>query len=113
MVATFAQRLADSGRRRFVRVPLGVTVEYSAKSDDHLYSMEGVARDISLGGMFIESEIPCSFGEELLVSLRLPDDPFRLVLPATVRWTAAAGMGVQFGLLGAKSTHRVAEYVRR
>ena len=104
-MAVFARRLAE-GRRRFVRVQLGVAVEFSAQSDDFLFSMDGTAKDISLGGMFIETDIPCLFGERIVVFATLPGRRRRMGLSATVRWTSSAGMGVQFGLLGALDTHR-------
>jgi type IV pilus assembly protein PilZ len=51
-----------------------------------------------------------SFGEELEIELDLPDlGPTRL--PAIVRWLRPEGFGVQFGLLGAKHTHALANLV--
>jgi hypothetical protein len=110
-MAVFARRLAD-GRRRFARVRLGVSVEFSAQADDFLFSMDGVGKDISLGGMFIETDIPCLFGEAIVVHLTLPRSRRKMGLRATVRWTSALGMGVQFGLLGAVHTHEIAEFTR-
>jgi hypothetical protein len=110
-MAVFARRLAD-GRRRFARVRLGVGVEFSAQADDFLFSMDGVGKDISLGGMFIETDIPCLFGEAVVVHVTLPRRRRRLGLRATVRWTSSAGLGVQFGLLGAIDTHEIAEFTR-
>jgi hypothetical protein len=112
MVA-FARKLRSGGRRRFVRVPLGATVEFSAESDEFLFSMEGMGRDISLGGMFIETEILCGFGERIVVHVTLPAHSHPMALNATVRWTCFAGMGVQFGLLGARHTHEIAEFTNR
>jgi hypothetical protein len=110
-MAVFARRLAE-GRRRFVRVNVGVAVEFSAQADDLLFSMDGIARDISLGGMFVETDIPCLFGERIIVYATLPGRRRRMALSATVRWTSSAGMGVQFGLLGALDTHEIAEFTR-
>jgi hypothetical protein len=112
-MAMFARRLGTEGRRRFARVPLGVPVEFTAKADDFLFSIEGTGTDISLGGMFIETDIPCTFGESIIVYVALERRRRPLVLPAVVRWTRASGMGVQFGLLGARDTREIAEYVFR
>lgn len=109
----FARKLRPGGRRRFVRVPLGARVEYAAERDEFLFSMEGTGRDISLGGMFIETEIPCDFGERIVVYVALQTYGRPMVIQATVRWTCAAGMGVQFGLLGARDTHAIAEFAKR
>jgi type IV pilus assembly protein PilZ len=35
-----------------------------------------------------------------------------MALPAVVRWTSKDGMGVQFGLLGARETHEITEFVK-
>jgi hypothetical protein len=34
-------------------------------------------------------------------------------LPAVVRWNKPGGFGVQFGLLGAKETHSLAQLLKR
>ncbi len=60
--------------------------------------------DLSFGGAFVELAAPLAFGDELTLSLVLPDVG-RVELPATVRWTKPSGVGVQFGLLGARVTH--------
>jgi type IV pilus assembly protein PilZ len=41
----------------------------------------------------------------------VPGEPAAFALPGIVRWTNAHGMGVQFGLLGAKETHTITELV--
>ncbi len=112
-MAAFARRLSSPGRRLYMRAPLGAAVEFSAEVDEFLFSMEGVAKDISLGGMFIETDIPCLFGERVVACLNLPRSRHRLTLPATVRWTCAAGMGIQFGVLGARETHEITEFTGR
>jgi PilZ domain len=96
--------------RRFPRVPLGQPIEYSTKGEDLPVRMEGTARDISLGGMFVETDMPCAVGEHLVVYLRLPKAKREMNLPAVVRWSGKEGMGVQFGLLGA---HEITEFVGR
>ncbi len=74
--------------------------------------MGGVGRDISVGGMFIETETPAPFNTEIVVVTELPGDRAPLSLPAVVRWTKPGGMGVQFGLLGARETHVITELTR-
>ncbi len=69
--------------------------------------MTGVALDIGLGGMFIEAVESLAYGASLEVIL--PGSSIRL--PATVRWSSGNGMGVQFGLLGARETHAVTTLV--
>lgn len=73
---------------------------------------EALARDISIGGMFIESAEGVAFGAELSITLRLPGAKQDMALPGVVRWTKPGGFGVQFGLLGARETHAISELMR-
>jgi len=73
----------------------------------------GLARDISIGGVFIESTEVLSFGTEITIALRLPGAKADLRLAGIVRWTKPEGFGVQFGLLGARETHALSELFKR
>jgi uncharacterized protein (TIGR02266 family) len=97
--------------RRFTRTPIDVPVTFTHKSSSEVIS--GYAKDVSVGGMFVETERPVHFGGEVAVRLRLPHSKDELTLPAVVRWVRDDGMGLQFGLLGAKETHEITEVVRR
>jgi type IV pilus assembly protein PilZ len=72
-------------------------------------AINGHAKDISIGGMFIESDAQVSFGLEVTISLRLPNTKANSRLPGVVRWIKPGGFGVQFGLLGARETHAISE----
>ena len=74
---------------------------------------DGIGKDISLGGMFIETRAPAPFGTEVEVVTSLPGEAVALTLPAVVRWTKPSGMGVQFGLIGARETHMITELARK
>ena len=41
--------------------------------------------------------------------VHVPGEPAAFALPAVVRWVRNGGMGVQFGLLGARETHTITE----
>lgn len=69
--------------------------------------IDGIARDVSMGGMFIESTESVPFGTELSIAANLVG--IDLKLPGTVRWAKPGGFGVQFGLLGARETHTIAK----
>lgn len=77
-----------------------------------LPAFEAVARDISIGGVFIETEQLPPFGTAIKVNLALPGIP-EAQLPGTVRWTNPGGIGVQFGLFGARETHAITTLMRR
>jgi Tfp pilus assembly protein PilZ len=78
---------------------------------EHGAGCEGVALDISLGGMFIESPDAPAFGTNLTIVVTLPNRATALRLPGIVRWNKPGGFGVQFGLLGALETHAVGTFV--
>jgi hypothetical protein len=96
--------------RRHQRATLDVSVEFVGKGSDT--RLRGRAKDISVGGMFIETTEPLPFSSEITVHVTLPSQktPFRL--PGVVRWTRDGGMGVQFGLVGARETHAITELTR-
>jgi len=99
--------------RRTPRAPIDAWVEFTTKGSTE--PRRGRARDISLGGMFIETETPPAFGAEVTVRVELTNANGKLeafALPGTVRWTRTKGMGVQFKLLGARETHAITEVVR-
>lgn len=97
-------------KRRHSRTPLVVPVAVIEKGREE--RVPGRSRDLSLGGMFIEIDAPSPFGAEIVVLVKLPRDDRVMTLPAVVRWTTTSGMGVQFGLLGARDTHAITEATR-
>jgi hypothetical protein len=96
--------------RRYQRAPVDVAVEFAAKGAER--KIAGRATDVSLGGMFIRTDAPLPFSSEIVVHLTLPRQRGPFALPAVVRWVGATGMGVQFGLLGARETHAITELMR-
>lgn len=66
---------------------------------------EARCRDVSLGGMFIETATPVPYGTPVRIYARLPDMPGEALIEAIVRWAKPDGMGVQFGRMGARETH--------
>jgi Tfp pilus assembly protein PilZ len=97
-------------QRRTTRVPIEVPVEFTTR--DSWDTMPGIAKDISLGGMFIETAHTVPVGIEIVVRMAFPGRSERFAVPTTVRWKNADGMGVQFGLLGARETHAITEIER-
>ena len=73
----------------------------------------GMAKDISIGGVFVESTEVLPFGAEISIVARLPGAKADVRLPGIVRWTKPSGFGVQFGSLGARETHAISEWLKR
>ena len=70
------------------------------------------ARDVSVGGMFVEAQVAPAFGTKLTIIGDFPGGP-GMKIPAIVRWLTTDGFGVQFGLLGAHETHVLANIVSK
>ena len=96
--------------RRHQRATIDVSVEFVGKGSDT--RLRGRAKDISVGGMFIETTEPLAFSSEITVHVTLPSQKTPFMLPGVVRWTRDGGMGVQFGLVGARETHAITELTR-
>lgn len=73
----------------------------------------GLIRDIGVGGLFVECALDLPFGASVTLEVTLPTDPTAVQLPGVVRWTKAAGFGVQFGLLGARETMAITRLLRK
>ena len=96
-------------QRKHHRVPVSFKVTCIL---DEANKFEGVARDLSVGGLFIESDRTLAFGTSLtLVLTGLATRELRL--PSVVRWAEPGGFGVQFGLLGAYATHVIVDLVKK
>ncbi len=100
-------------KRRHARANIDLPVLFAVKgAASH---GEGIGKDLSIGGMFIETPTSAAFGAEVVVRVRLhtptgADQDFDL--PGVVRWVRNGGMGVQFGLLGALETHAITELTK-
>jgi PilZ domain len=97
-------------KRSHPRVSIAFTVRCELKDGA---AFDAVAKDISLGGMFVEcSHAPPPFGTQITIIGELPGTGASARLPGIVRWTKPGGLGVQFGLLGARETHAITKLLR-
>lgn len=96
-------------KRVHPRVPITAAVACERPGGE---TIRGTTKDISVGGMYIESTETVTFGMELIIVLRLPNGKADSRLPAVVRWIKPGGFGVQFGLLGARETHAISELMK-
>lgn len=97
-------------QRRHNRAQIDVPLTFVQKGSEA--PLHGVAKDISIGGMFIQTDTPAAFGSEVTVKVKLPTAKAELTLRGVVRWVRDGGMGVQFGLMGALETHAITELAR-
>ncbi|MCA9646979.1 MAG: PilZ domain-containing protein [Myxococcales bacterium] len=104
------ERTVDD-KRKHPRSPCNLYVSCTLASSDT--PVEGTAKDIGPGGMFIECAAMPKFGEAVEISLTLPGVGTESRLPAVVRWATGSGFGVQFGFLGARDTHAITELMKQ
>jgi hypothetical protein len=101
-------------KRRHARTDIDLPVYFVQKGGTNW--VPGVGKDISLGGIFIESESGAPFAAEIIVRVQLKTAAGNMAdfdLPGVVRWVRSGGMGVQFGLLGVHETHAITELGKR
>lgn len=67
----------------------------------------GVCRNLSLGGVAIQTAEPAAFGCRVTVFMLLDGIDGETCLGATVRWSKPGVMGVQWDSLGAHVTHAI------
>lgn len=96
-------------KRHHARVPVDLTLTCETPGAS---SFSAHARDISVGGMYVDAPEQPAFGTQVTLVGRLPGAKKDLRLPAVVRWTKPGGFGVQFGLLGALETHLISELMK-
>lgn len=93
--------------RKSIRVPVAFQVAGGER-------VEASCTDISLGGMFVETPAPAAYGQQIVVHIALPGMKGVTALASTVRWVKrGAGMGVQFGVMGARETHALLQLVQQ
>ena len=81
-------------RRRHSRKPFFMVVDYA--TEDRAY--KDFIQNISAGGVFIETPMPFSAGQEVSLTFPLPDHQKYIKINGEVVWTSAKGIGVSFSL---------------
>lgn len=99
-------------RRQHTRVSIEVDVDVSSESNFFV----GKTRDLSMGGLFIETPIALPIGAGVSVALRLKGKKHELA--ADVMWAldsgdgATVGIGVQFKKLPPKSRNAILAFMK-
>jgi hypothetical protein len=98
---------SDSERRREERAAIDIPLTFYVKGRNREHP--GTAKNISVGGMQIETAAAIAFGSAIDVYVVLPGGSGRVRLPGVVRWVREGKMGIQFQLLGAVETHLITQ----
>jgi uncharacterized protein (TIGR02266 family) len=79
-------------RRRARRKPFSLSVQYATEHE----ILTDFPRDISSGGMFIETSAPLSVGQQITLNFKPPKGKKPIKMTAQVVWTGPGGVGVKF-----------------
>ncbi|HMD84086.1 MAG TPA: PilZ domain-containing protein [Terriglobia bacterium] len=94
--------------RQFSRAPLAAQVEHAGGSQI------GFSRNISVGGMFIETKKPVATGTHLKMRFNLDDDGPTIIVDGEVRYAVEkVGMGVRFLNLSLADQKRIDVYLAK
>lgn len=96
-------------QRLHQRTELFVEIAFTSEGGSAI----GYARNISLGGMYVETTDPAPFGTKVTLHVPLPGFDDLADIEAIVRWQDDAGMGLQFGTMGAKLTFALTELAKQ
>lgn len=98
-------------RRSHPRVPIKLVVDLTA-TDDKAKRL-AMARDVSLGGMFVELTKPLPLGKSVVVGISTSGGPLPILLSGTVRSSHPTGIGIEFGPLGEREKSLILGIYRR
>ena len=112
LIQAVSRFLRAGSLRGQARVPLSLPVKIRHEDD----ASWGTARNLSRGGMFVESEIRAEPGSELALAFELPEVEEPLASTAQVIWrrepgASAAGMGLRFLALDRGAAEEIDTYV--
>jgi uncharacterized protein (TIGR02266 family) len=80
------------GRRKHARKPFLMAVDYSTQ--DHVY--KDFIQDISAGGVFIQTDMPFTVGQEVSLTFPLPNYQKHIKIVGEVVRSTSQGVGVKF-----------------
>jgi hypothetical protein len=92
-------------------VPLDRAVELSTKELDSSLRMNAVGKDISLGGMFIQTNVAVRFGEHLVVYFTCPVESAKWRFQRSSAEGRRTASGCRSDRSGAHDTHAIVAYM--
>ena len=94
-----------SSTRHAVTINAQVTVEGTPT--------EANVVNLSLGGALVEVGTRCSMGQKMQIRFRVPTQEDPIDVGATVRWSDAKGVGLQFDGLRARDVWALNEFFKQ
>ena len=94
-VRTVSIEESEASMRENPRKPCLINANYSIQDRD----FKSYILDISIGGVFIETDAKFPAGRELLLNFSLPNHPKPFTFNGKIAWSSAKGFGVKFDKL--------------
>jgi len=91
-VKTVSIEESEASMRENPRRPCLINTNYSIQDR----KFKSYILDISIGGVFIETNAKFPVGKDLLLKFSLPDHPQPFTLNGKIAWSSAKGFGVKF-----------------
>ena len=91
-VKTVSIEESEASMREKPRKPCLINANYSVQDR----KFESYILDISIGGVFIETDAKFPIGKELLLKFSLPDHPQPFAFRGKIVWNSAKGFGLKF-----------------
>lgn len=98
---------ADASMRENPRKPCLIKANYSVQ--DRTYN--SYILDISVGGVFIETDAKVPIGKELQLNLTLPNHPLPFTFKGKIAWNNSRGFGLQFEDVSGLHSDALASFV--
>ena len=91
-VKTLSIEDTDASMRENPRKPCLINASYRIQDRN----LNNYILDISIGGVFIETDTNFSIGKDLLLKFSLPDHPQPFTFNGKIAWKSSKGFGVKF-----------------
>jgi len=102
------RKVKTAEQRRYPRYDCKISVDFDISD----WSYEGVVSNISMGGVFIETNQPVTVGSEIMLALTSQDDWRHCTIKGTVVRRDASGFGVLFNELSLYQQQVVQSYLK-
>ncbi len=91
-VKTISIEDADAAMRENSRKPCLINASYRIQN----HNFRSYILDISIGGVFIETDTSSPIGKELILNFSLPNHPQPFTFNGKIAWKSSKGFGVKF-----------------
>jgi len=99
----------ESSMRENPRKPCLINADYTIKNKDY----KSYILDISIGGIFIETDKTFTIGQKIGLNFTLPNHPESFKINGTIAWGSPRGFGVKFDQIPMSQEEILRSYVEQ